>query len=287
MLRNLRKGGVYSAINILLFGFLYQNCVFSQGLDTYGIKKEEQKMIANSIDGKLEKQTEDLNGDGEDDIIFFYAAGETHNIRVYLQSKHKYYKKIDTTCGAYSLYQVESTGRFRIQLNEWQCCGESPFLWSFACEFDKMSVSIVENFIKINDEYTENKRTDPVSLLDTPYYVKTLNDNYNIRFSPDMDSFSNKSDVWLTCIQNTNIIATIKAGAVLKVLSEHFDNERIWLYVEVEEKSIIDKCETKDFFKVENRPPPSLRGWISGKYTERISNDAYKSISFGIEKNVQ
>ncbi|MDR2146808.1 MAG: hypothetical protein LBE91_10160 [Tannerella sp.] len=247
-----------------------QNCAFSQGLNRYGLEREEQEMLANSIDGKVRKQTEDLNGDGEDDIIFFYAAGETHNICIYLQYKGRYYRKIDTTCGAYSLYRVEHTGKSKIQLHDWQCCGDSPFFWTFAYGFDGLSVSIVENFITVNNEYVEDKKTCPVSLLDTPYHVKTLNSNYNIRFSPDTDSFFNKSDVWFTCTQNTNIIATLKAGANLKVLSEQSDGERIWLYVEVRENSIMDKCETKDFFNIASRPSPSLRGWISRQYTERI-----------------
>jgi hypothetical protein len=54
-------------------------------------------------------------------------------------------------------------------------------------------------------------------------------------------------------------------------LSEQSGGERTWLYVEAEEDALRDKCETKyDFDKSEDLPAPALRGWISGRYTERI-----------------
>jgi hypothetical protein len=102
----------------------------------------------------------------------------------------------------------------------------------------------------------------------TPYYVKTLNDNYNLRFSPDMKAFgdSNDDNFSFTCQPNTNIIATIKTGARLKVLAELPEEDRTWLYVEAEEKAIKDRCDVTEFDK---EGSPSVRGWVSGRYTEK------------------
>ncbi|MDR1201047.1 MAG: hypothetical protein LBL58_05360, partial [Tannerellaceae bacterium] len=110
----------------------------------------------------------------------------------------------------------------------------------------------------------------PPSIQEKPYYVKTLNDNYNLRFSPDMKAFS--GDIVFTCQPNTNIIATIKIGARLKVLAELPEEDRTWLYVEAEEKVIKNRCDVTDFDEFtafKDHGNPSVRGWVSSRYTEK------------------
>jgi hypothetical protein len=254
---------------LLLAGMFLSDCVFAQGLSKSGMEKEEQEMQAACIDGKMEKRTVDVNGDGEEDLLYYYAVGEIHNFRAYIRYKDEYIRKIDILCGNYSIYRDDRTDDTRIRLQEWGCCGENPFFRTWTYKFDGIAVSITENYIETNEEYTEGKKTAPASWLDAPYYVTTLNDNYNLRFSPDMDAFTNEADVWFTCRPNTNIIATVKSGIRLKVLSEQSGEGRTWLYVEVEIDALRDKCDTETDFDKENLPTPVLRGWVSGRYTER------------------
>jgi hypothetical protein len=239
---------------LLLIGISLQSCTLS-------MEKEEREMQSACISGEIEKRATDVNGDGKDDLLYYYRVGEIHNFRAYIRSKGGYIKKIDILCGDYSIYRDDRTGDTRIRLQEWGCCGENPFFQTWTYQFDGTTVSIPENYIETYEVYTEGKKTAPSSWLDNPYYVRTLNDSYNLRFSPDMDIFegSNEENFLFTCQPNTNIIATVKSGVRLKVLSEQSGEERTWLYVEVEEDALYDRWDKHTKHAIHCRH--GLHGW--------------------------
>lgn len=258
---------------LLVAGLLALNCIST---DLWGqgvvLDKIEQEMRKNAIDGKVDKATVDLNGDEKTDIIYFYASGELSCIQVFLQINGQYMKQIDKMCSYYTL-KTSQTGK-ELKLIEQQCCGESPFTFYQTYRFNQTSAMLVENYIATNGEYTDGKMVTPASYLDRQYEVTVVNDNYNLRFSPDILPFegSNEENFVFTCQPLTNIIATIKSNARLKVLSELPDSDgRIWLYAEVEEKDLKSRCNITvfDSSPSENRNRPAIRGWISNRYTKK------------------
>jgi hypothetical protein len=250
---------------ILFFLLSFPCLLFGQGISTDKIEQEMRVYVPDHE--RLDKLTTDLNNDGKEDLIYSGSCGERLCIRVYLQINGKYVKQIDRATGYYTLKTYGSDKEF--QLIENTCCGESPFLLYQTYRFEQASTRLVENYIATSGYYTEGRMTTPSSFLWEPYYVKTLNDNYNLRFSPDMKAFadSNDDNFSFTCQSNTNIIATIKIGARLKVLAELSEEDRVWLYVEAEEKAIKDRCDVTDF---DEDGHPSVRGWVSGRYTEFV-----------------
>jgi hypothetical protein len=249
---------------ILLF---YPALIFGQ---TFSLEKEEQEMRKNAIDGYVDKQSADLNGDGAEDFVYTYAVSDFSTLRVYLQSDGKYVRPLETLCLSYSLEAAD--GGQRLQIMNGECCGENPFTLWRTYTFGTGKAQLVENYVATDIDYTGNRQSLPLSTTANPYQATTLNDGYNLRFSPDMEAFedSDPDNFMFTCLPKTNIIATLKAGTVLKVLSEQISGERTWLYVEAAEKDLKSKCDL-NFDFLENHPTPAVRGWVSGRYTEKVS----------------
>ena len=203
----------------------------------------------------------DSNNDKNDDVIYSYTCGELFCIRVFLNINGQYEEKLYGLYSYFSLYSFYD--KKRLHLYEYSCCGESPFFSNKIYEFNKTSAILVEDYIETNDDYVENRFLKPSKYLYKSYSVKIFNDDYNLRFSPDMEPFELNDDIFFTCDTKTNIIAKIKANSIVKVLAEFKTKERKWLYVEVEKQSIKDKCRITDF------ESQAIRGWISGNYVEK------------------
>jgi hypothetical protein len=233
------------------------------------LEKVEQEMRENADNGKVDKQIVDLNVDGKEDVIYSSAFGDMFHIRVFLQIEGQFVEKINTGC---TYYTVDSSSVRSLQLIE-TCCGESPFTSHRMFVFNDTSAYLVVNYIITNGGYTEDKITIPSIFLGEPYSVIVLNNNYNLRFSPDMNAFesSNEDNYMFTCQANTNIIATLKIQSRLKVLAKVTNGDRIWLYVEAGEEAIANKCRITDFdaltpFSLQH---PSIIGWVSSRYTKK------------------
>jgi hypothetical protein len=254
---------------VLFFLLSFPCYVFGQGVSVDKIEQEMREYLLNPE--KLTKLAIDLNNDGKEDLIYSYKFGESLYAHVYLQINGEYAKQIEWAGGSYILEIGGNDDELRLE--QGTCCGESPFRLYQTYRFEPASVRLVENYIATSGYYTDGRMIAPSSILEKPYYVKTLNDNYNLRFSPDMKAFedSDEDNFMFTCQSKTNVIATIKSGARLKVLAELPEDDRIWLYVEAEEKGIKDRCDVTEFeddsFK--DHGHPSVRGWVSGRYTEK------------------
>lgn len=91
--------------------------------------------------------------------------------------------------------------------------------------------------------------------------------NYNLRFSPDTDPLKGdeKETFTFRITESTNIIAQIKMGSKINILSELIQWDRSWLFIEVDLTFLVDKDHPVNFdFKDQQ-----LRGWISSKYVTR------------------
>ena len=207
----------------------------------------------------------DLNNDENDDVIYSYICGELNCMRVFLNINGQYKEKLFAHYSSYSLSDSK-----KLHLYEYSCCGESPFFSNRIYEFNATSAILAENYIETNSSYTKNKFLAPSNYLYKPYSVKILNEDYNLRFSPDMELFEDSDESFMfTCEIRTNIIAKIRANAIVKVLAEFETKERKWLYVEVKRQSIKDRCRITDFEEESASQNQAIRGWIRGNYVER------------------
>ena len=271
-----RNGRQREKVVLILFlsSFLFQACGQLTSLKELDNKMREYAKEAMGRE-EYDRIIVDLNNDKNDDVIYSYVCGEYMCVRVFLNMNGQYEEKLSDFCSLYSLSNDESYAltsnnilslsfEKRLHLYDYGCCGENPFFSTKIYEFNKTSAILAENYLETHGYYTKNKFLTPSNFL-KPYYAKIHNDDYNLRFSPDMEQFDDE-DVNITCEPKTNIIAKIKVNATVKVLAEVETKERTWLYIEVEEKSIKDRCHIADYTSWQN---PSIRGWVSGNYVEK------------------
>jgi hypothetical protein len=246
---------------ILFLTFLTQ--AFGQ---TSQLDKIESEIKKNAMEGKFDKQIIDLNNDGKDDIIYLYQCGEPKCIKVFLNIRGLYKEQINEQYISFALWNIDNKKMFNLILTH--CCGESPYFSNRTFEFNQTSATLKDNYVLTNSEYTEQTNLlTPFSYSTNYFFVKVTLDNYNLRFSPNIEKLKGKAKETFTygCEDGTNIIAKIKIASRIKVLSELIEKDRKWLFVEVEKSMIAEKCNPIDF-DFENQ---KLRGWISDKYVER------------------
>ena len=202
--------------------------------------------------------------------IYTYGCGELNCIKAFVNIDGRYEEILYDVYSSYSLGSDK-----RLHLSEHECCGESPFSSNKTYKFVGTSVVLEENYIETNIDYTDNQFLTPPNRV-KPYFVRVLNDNYNLRFSPTIERVETFDDIVFTCEETTNIIAKIKADAIVKVLGKYETKERTWLYVEVENQSIKDRCKVTDFgdfksnsFPLETYHEQKIRGWISSNFVEK------------------
>lgn len=236
--------------------------VFSQGVISTQLETIEKAIESNSMDG-FTKLDVDLDNDGDLDYIYLYQCAEPKCIEVYLNVNQKLEKVLSEFCYDYYLHNNLLKKDLIVKLNH--CCGESPFTSVRSFNFGKDVIKLNENYVIFNDSY---ELLEPDYFLDTPYYVTTINEKYNVRFSPNIREYTEDEAMLITCEGNTNIIAKLKQGSTSKVISELIKEDRTWLFVEVSSKHLyIDKCNNPIDYNFEEQ---KLRGWISGGFVEKI-----------------
>ena len=216
----------------------------------------------------------DLDNDNDLDYIFSFGCGEGNCLRVHLNINGNYKKVIDEF-GHESFYFTDAIKKqaSNLVLNAINnhCCGESPFGSNRDFSFTNNKVLVKNNYVSYNHEiYNDEDNTRltliPDRLLNKTYEVNITLDNYNVRFSADLESHN----ATFTCPEKTNIIAKLNKGTTVKVLGEFKGNdykERTWLYVEIPNKSInSNKCSSPINYGFAEQ---KLRGWISNKYAEK------------------
>lgn len=250
-----------TALTLLFLTFITQ--IFGQ---TSQLDKIESEIKENAMMGKFDKQIIDLNNDGKDDIIYLYQCGEPKCIKVFLNVGGLYKEQISEQCTSSFLWNVENKKILNLGLTH--CCGESPYFSNRTFEFNQTSATLKDNYVLTNSEYTEQiSLLTPFSYSTNPFFVKVSLDNYNLRFSPSIEKLEGKAKETFTyaCEDGTNIIAKLKITSRIKVLSELIEKDRKWLFVEVENSMIAEKCNPINFEFKEQK----LRGWVSDKYVER------------------
>ncbi|MFD0994239.1 hypothetical protein [Tenacibaculum geojense] len=248
-------------LSIIILLSITNNC-FSQEKLKSQIEIIEKNIKVNSI-SDFEKLQTDLDNDNDLDYIYLYQCGEPKCIEVYLNVNNKLKKVINEPCYNYYLYNGDIK-HLTLKLNH--CCGESPFTSNrvFNFKFDK--VITIENYVLFNESYELLK---PDNYLLSVYNVKILNNNYNVRFSPNIKEYDEDESMF-SCEPNTNIIGRLKENSTVKVLSELIKETRIWLYVEIESNSLNHQlCNNPIDYEFKGQ---KLRGWISNNFVEKTIN---------------
>lgn len=241
-----------------LFFLLLLNHAFAQST---GLEAIEKEIKSRAIGGRFTKQMVDLNKDQKDDVIYLYECGEPKCIQVFLNINGQYKEQVNEQFTNYII--LETTPKKQIYLRLLHCCGESPYSSMRMFEFNQISAELKENYVLTNKDYVKNTKFLTPLAYQKPTLGKVTFDNYNLRFSPDVNPLKYSFDYG--CEEGTNIIAKLKSGSVVQILSELIDKDRTWLFVEVNSSSINGKHNPVDFdFKGQH-----LRGWISSKKVER------------------
>lgn len=233
---------------------------------TSQLDKIETEIRKTAYEGRFDKNDLDLNNDGTNDMLYLYQCGEPSCVKVFLNIGGLYKEQVSEQFTAYNLMPDGNKRLLYLRLKH--CCGESPYVSNRVFEFGDSSASLKENYVLTNFEYIADTRLlMPTDYLPNAYSVKITADNYNMRFSPSTEKLSGKMKELFTyaCEDGTNIIAKIKIGSTIKVLSERVEKNMKWLFVEIEKNTIAGSCNPIDFdFKDQK-----LRGWVSDEHVEK------------------
>ena len=247
-------------LSIILFFIISYG--FSQNLLEVQIEQIEKTINSNSI-SDFQKLEVDLDNDNDLDYIYLYQCAEPNCIEVYLNINRKLEKVISEFCDNYYLYNAENKS---LIIKQNHCCGESPFTSHRAFNFQSDKTITAENYVLYNKSYELVK---PETNLSSTYIVKILNNNYNVRFSPNIREYDENESLF-SCEPNTNIIGKLKENSTVKVLSEVIKENRIWLFVEIESEFLNYKlCNNPIDYEFKGQ---KLRGWISNNFVEKIKN---------------
>lgn len=254
---------------ILILLVILPKVSFAQSINDFLKRFEEM-----SKEIETEITVFDLDNDSDLDVIINSQCSESKCLEVYLNIEGNY-KNVISEFGSINFTLTDSkkgeTSKLVLNSVTNHCCGESPFGSSRDFIFVKDRVIVKNNYVSYNYEFyndEDNYRLtlEPHKLLEKPYYVNIIVDNYNVRFSADLDNHNST----FTCPDKTNIIAKLKKGTTVKVIGEFEGNDykkRTWLYVEIPNESINNnECSSPISYGFDKQ---KLRGWISNKYVEK------------------
>lgn len=244
---------------LLLFIYIQSQAQTNQ------LKKIEKFIRDNAMGNKFEKQIIDLNNDQVDDYIYLYQCGEPKCIKVYLNIKGVLKEQISEQCWTNKLSSANNKKKLTLTLAH--CCGESPYVSIRSFEFSNSQAVIKDNYVLTNTEYTGSSMLSP-DFYNSQSETAVINtSDYNLRFSPSTDLLQGEEKETFTygTSEGTNIIAQIKMGSIINILSELIQKDKTWLFIEVDSVSLIGKNHPVDF----NFKDQKLRGWVSSKYVTR------------------
>lgn len=244
---------------LLLFSYVQSQAQADQ------LQKIEKDIKANAMEHKFDKQVVDLNNDQIKDYIYLYQCGEPKCIKVYLSVNGILKEQITEQCWNYELFNVSHKKTITLTLGH--CCGESPYLSIRSFEFSKSQAVLKDNYVLTNTAYTRSGVLSPSFYNNPPEPAVVNTNNYNLRFSPSVELLKGeeKQNFTYGISEGTNIIAQIKVGSKINILSELIQRDRSWLFIEVDPSSLIGKDHPVSFdFKNQQ-----LRGWISSRDVTR------------------
>ena len=198
----------------------------------------------------------DIDNDGDNDYLFLSERSESKDIQVFINNNNHLEKQIEEFCHYYSLYNNGNQKRLSVIFRG--CCGDHYSTSNKVYDFEKDKAVLIENYSEFNEMIV------PKFFLDSPYQVTIINNDYNLRYIPNIEKVEEREYSKLE--KGTNIIATLQSNTSAKVLSEIVEDEnRKWLYVEIDPNELSEKKSDVSLFNKEQK----TRGWISGKFVRK------------------
>ncbi|HVX50283.1 MAG TPA: hypothetical protein VHB48_08990, partial [Chitinophagaceae bacterium] len=196
-------------------------------------KKEEYSPTLNDLYGKLHFM--DLNGDGNNDVIFEgQSGGEPQEVEIYMFTNGRYVKVLEEYEGVL-LMTFKNNRLVKIVVSNWGCCDDY-------INFDKtFDVSINKegalHFTLVLQTASAFQGTLPDSLFETPVAFEVLNDACKLRSRPVLDDTSYEPWNEADSVRGTgNTLARLPQGARGLALGKHTDDTgREWWYAEFDE----------------------------------------------------
>lgn len=203
----------------------------------------------------------DINNDGLDDIIFDgESGGEPREISIYLNEGGSFHKIFSDYQGIAEL-EFKNGVLNRLNIKDWGCCAEFINTIKFYevefkngdFKFDqKKSFKYVHTTI-LPDNYWVNTKS-----------VKILNDNYNLRYSPQIDE---KTEVYFEGEPTFgNTIGKLNKNSKAIAIADQTDSTgRVWFFVaiypeyDLKESYLYDSTYEMKSYKC---------GWVSSKFIE-------------------
>lgn len=203
----------------------------------------------------------DINNDGLDDVVFDgMSGGEPREIAIFLNNGNTF-SKIFTDYQGITKIEIQNGILTKINIKDWGCCANFIVTTKFydveykdgVFEFNqKMSFKYVENTV-LPDKYWSATKT-----------VEILNDNYNLRFSPEIDD---KTIIYLDTEPTFgNTIGKLSKNSFAIALGESTDaTGRIWFFV-----ALTPEFELKEsyLYDSKNEMKSYKCGWISSRFVD-------------------
>lgn len=203
----------------------------------------------------------DINNDGLDDIIFDGSSGgEANEISIFI-NKSNSFEKIFTDYQGILSVEFDKGILNKINIKDWGCCAEFIVTTKFYdVKFRNGEFEFVQ---KKSFKYLENTFL-PVTYWNETKKISVLNDNYNLRFSPQIDDTSEVYYVGEPTYRNK--IGKLKNNTKAIAIAESTDTTgRVWFFVAIYPE--FDVSESY-FYNYKDEIKSYKCGWISSRFIE-------------------
>lgn len=205
----------------------------------------------------------DVNNDGLDDVIFEgMNGGEPQEIYIFLNQGNSF-KNVFHGQQTFNEMIFENGILKEIRLSDWDCCA------GYLKRNKWIDVSHKNGELTFNEyrvfEYTDNTVL-PSEYWSNPKKIKTLNDNYNMRYAPEINDTTENYITFELHLGNS--VAKIPKNTEALAIAESTDSTgRIWYFV-----AIPPKYELREtvFYDDEEKADNYRCGWISSNFIEVI-----------------
>ena len=205
----------------------------------------------------------DLNGDGQNDIVFDgLSGGEPNRIAIFINERATFLKVFDDYQKILKI-EFQSDKLNQIWIENRGCCGDPMVqLKSYKVSYDN-SVPKFEKIIQ-SRFFNDCSAIRPKEKFEVVIKFEVMNDNYNIRFSPEIN---NENEYCWDQITG-NILGSLTKGQKGFALGEYLDETgRIWWFSAFPPDTNIENS----FYYNHGISEDWALGWISSRYVQIVT----------------
>lgn len=205
----------------------------------------------------------DLNGDGQNDIVFDgLSGGEPHRIAIYINERATFLKVFEDYQKILKI-EFQSDKLNKIWIENRGCCGDPMVqLKTYKVSYDN-SVPKFEEIVQ-SRYFNDCSAIRPKEKFEDVIKFEVTNDNYNIRFSPEIN---NENEYCWDQITG-NILGSLTKGQKGFALGEFIDETgRTWWFSAFPPDTNIENS----FYYNHGISKDWALGWISSRYVRIVT----------------